>query len=152
MIFLQREFMAAVCMSLLTTLFAVNVSDLSEEAGLLPRLLICFMAGVNVLQYVLALYRRGGRNLLDALKAYPFPLVLKLFALTLAYIAVLLPLGFYAASFLYFWAGSLLANPTPLNGRIVTQRALGCALFVGGLWLLFSWGLGVLIPLGEIWP
>lgn len=35
MIFLQREFMAAVCMSLLTALFAVNVSDLSEEAGLL---------------------------------------------------------------------------------------------------------------------
>ena len=58
MIFLQREFMAAVCMSLLTALFAVNVSDLSEEAGLLPRLLICFMAGVNILQYVLALYRR----------------------------------------------------------------------------------------------
>ena len=38
------------------------------------------------------------------------------------------------------------------GGRIVAQRALGCALFVGGLWLLFSWGLGVLIPLGEIWP
>ena len=137
MIFLQREFMAAICMTLLTALFALNVSDMSEEAGLLPPLLICFMAGVNVLQYILALYRRKGGNLL---------------ALTLGYIAVLLPLGFYAASFLYLWAGSLLANPTPLNGRIAALRALGCALFVGGLWLLFSWGLGVLIPLGEIWP
>ena len=152
MIFLQREFMAAVCMSLLTVLFAVNVPDLSEEAGLLPRLLVCFMAGVNVLQYALALYRREEGNLPEALKGYPFPLVLKLSALTLADIAVVLALGFYAASFLYFLAGSLLANPAPLNGRIVALRALGCALFVGGLWLLFSWGLGVLIPLGEIWP
>lgn len=152
MIFLQREFMAAVCMSLLTVLFAVNVlPDLSEEAGLLPRLLVCFMVGVNVLQYALALCRRGGA-MPEALKGYPFPLVLKLFSFTLAYIATLLVLGFYVASFLYFWAGSLLANPTPLNGRIVALRALGCALFVGGLWLLFSWGLGVLIPLGELWP
>ena len=88
----------------------------------------------------------------EALKGYPFPLVLKLFSFTLVYFATLLVLGFYVASFLYFWAGSLLANPTPLNGRIVALRALGCALFVGGLWLLFSWGLGVLIPLGELWP
>lgn len=151
MIFLQREFMAAVCMNLLTVLFAVNVPDLSEEAGLLPRLLVSFMVGVNVLQYALALCRRGGA-MPEALKGYPFPLVLKLFSFTLVYIATLLVLGFYVASFLYFWAGSLLANPTPLNGRIVALRALGCALFVGGLWLLFSWGLGVLIPLGELWP
>lgn len=144
--------MAAVCMSLLTALFALNASELSEEAGLLPRLLIGFMIGVNVLQYILALYRRRSGNLLEALKGYPFPLVFRLFALTLVYIAVLLSLGFYAASFLYLWAGSLMANPTPLNGRIVVLRALGSALFVGGLWLLFSWGLGVLIPLGEIWP
>ncbi len=151
MVFLQREFVAAVCMSALTALFAANVSGLSEDAGLLPRLLLYFMVGVNILQYALALYRRGGPNLLDMLKGYPFSLVFKLFVITLVYIATLLILGFYVGSFIYLFVGSLVANPDPLNGRIVALRALGCALFVGGMWLLFSWGLGVLIPLGSLW-
>ena len=152
MMLLQREFLAAVCMSGLTALFAVNAKDLSEDAGLLPQLLLYFMAGINVLQYALAFYRRKESGLLEGLKRYPLALVLKLFALTLLYIATLLLLGFYIGSFLYLLVGSLMANPEPLNGRIVAVRVLGCALFMGGMWLLFSWGLGVLIPLGDIWP
>ena len=31
-------------------------------------------------------------------------------------------------------------------------RMLGCFGFVFGLWALFSWGLGVLIPTGTVWP
>ncbi len=151
MVFLQREFVAAVCMSALTALFAANISGLSEDAGLLPQLLLYFMVGVNVLQYGLALYRRGGPSLLDAIKGYPFSLVIKLFAITLVYIATLLVFGFYVGSFVYLFVGSLVANPEPLNSRIVLLRAVGCALFVGGMWLLFSWGLGVLIPLGTLW-
>lgn len=152
MIFLQREFLVAICMSALTALFAANVSGLPEDAGLLPQLLLAFMAGINVLQYALALYRKNGPSLLEKLKGYPFPLVFKLLTLTLIYIATLQALGFYVGSFLYLLTGSLLANPEPVNRRIIALRALGCGLFTGGLWLLFTWGLGVLIPLGDIWP
>ncbi len=153
MILLQQEFLAAVCMSVLTAVFALGMRGLEGEARNLPELLVWCMVGINLLQYGLAVYRKSGDiNLLEAVRGYPFGLVGRLFAITLAYILTLLLLGFYAGSFLYLWFGSLMANPEPVTARIALVRAMGCGIFVGGMWALFSWSLGVIIPLGTLWP
>lgn len=140
-------------MSVIIAVFAVELVELSGEARLLPLLLICFMALVNALQYALAVFQKGRINsILPMLQSYPFILVGKLLLVTLLYICTLLLLGFYIGSFAYLLAGSLLANPVPLTARIALMRTLGCALFVGSLYALFSVGLGVLIPMGTLWP
>lgn len=140
-------------MSVIIAVFAFDVADLSGEARLMPFLLICFMALVNVLQYALAMFQKGKvKTILPMLQGYPFMLVGKLLLVTVLYICTLLPLGFYMGSFVYLLVGTLLANPVPLTVRIVLMRTLGCALFVGAMYALFTVGLGVLIPMGTLWP
>ncbi|MBR6624607.1 MAG: hypothetical protein IKL01_00055 [Mailhella sp.] len=78
--------------------------------------------------------------------------MLKSVLVSCIYVMCLIPLGFYFSSFVFMLVGSLLVNPDPLTKRIVMFRILGCFGFVFGLWALFSWGLGVLIPTGTVWP
>ncbi|MBR5882641.1 MAG: tripartite tricarboxylate transporter TctB family protein [Mailhella sp.] len=149
----NQEFTAALSMTLLTGVFAIGTREISGEAAILPTLLLWCMGITNVLQYALAIYRGDNDiNLLGLWKAYPFKLVLKSVLVSCIYVMCLIPLGFYFSSFVFMLVGSLLVNPDPLTKRIVMFRILGCFGFVFGLWALFSWGLGVLIPTGTVWP
>ena len=149
----NQEFTAAISMTLLTTVFAIGVRQISGEAAILPTLLLWCMGITNVLQYALAFYRGDNDiDLLELWKAYPFKLVLKSVFVTVIYVMCLVPLGFYFSSFAFMFTGSLLVNPDLVTKRVVITRAIGCFGFVFGLWALFSWGLGVLIPTGTVWP
>ena len=149
----NQEFTAAVSMTLLTIAFGIGTRSIDGEAAILPTLLLWCMGITNVLQYALAFYRGDNDiNLLELWKAYPFKLVLKSVFVSVIYVMCLTPLGFYFSSFVFMLVGSLLVNPDPLTKRIVMFRILGCFGFVFGLWALFSWGLGVLIPTGTVWP
>ncbi|MBR6673631.1 MAG: hypothetical protein IKL39_02775 [Mailhella sp.] len=149
----NQEFTAALSMTLLTGVFAIGTREISGEAAILPTLLLWCMGITNVLQYALAIYRGDSDiNLVGLWKAYPFKLVLKSVLVSCIYVMCLIPLGFYFSSFVFMLVGSLLVNPDPLTKRIVMFRMLGCFGFVFGLWALFSWGLGVLIPTGTVWP
>ena len=149
----NQEFTAAISMTLFTVAFGIGTHQIEGEAAILPTLLLWCMGITNVLQYGLAFYRGDSDiNLLELWKKYPFKLVLKSVFVSVIYVMCLTPLGFYFSSFAFMFIGSLLVNPDPITKRVVLIRAMGCFGFAFGLWALFSWGLGVLIPTGTIWP
>lgn len=146
---LKKELVSALVMSVLIVLFAVQLEDMADEAKLFPQLLLVCMGIFNIGQYVLAWIRhRSGIDHALSLQGYPLKRVLILFILTLVYLGILEYAGFYLASILFFFIGTLIAQPMPLTGRNVGIRALGCLLFVGALYLLFTVLLKVQIPEG----
>lgn len=152
MILLQKDFLSALCMTAVTLLFAAGLDDLYGEARTIPQMLVIAMAVINVVQYLLALkHRKLGESILPLLRAYPFAMVGRLFALTVAYILTLQWLGFYIGSFVYIFLGALMADPVRAKLPRVLILLLGCGLFIFGLYALFTLGLGVLIPMGSLW-
>ncbi len=152
MFLLQKDVLSAVCMTVLTIMFATGLGELYGEARTIPQMLVIVMAVINVLQYLQAFRRRKlGASVLPLLRGYPFALVGKLLLLTVIYIVTLLWLGFYIGSFLFLFLGALMADPERATRNRVLILFLGCGLFVFGLYALFTLGLGVVIPLGSIW-
>lgn len=148
---LKKELSSALVMSALVVFFAVQLKDMADEARLFPQLLLIGMGIFNIIQYVQAWIRhRDGIDHPLSLRGYPLKRVLILFVLTLIYLGILEYAGFYSASILFFFIGTLIAQPMPLTGRNVGIRALGCVLFVGALYLLFTVLLKVQIPQGIL--
>ena len=148
----RQEFLAAVFMVVILAIFGSKMGELERESVILPSLLMGFMVVVTLLQFALAIFRgKSDRNVFESLKSFPFKLVAKLIACTLAYVATLLSLGFYLGSFLYMTIASLLANPEPVTVKTVCVRAVVCGMFVLGLYLLFTEMLGVVIPRFSLW-
>lgn len=148
----RQEFLAAVFMVVILAIFGSKMGELEGESLILPSLLMGFMALVTLLQFALAIFRgKSDRNVFESVKKFPFLLVGKLVACTLAYVGTLLSLGFYVGSFIYMTVASLLANPEPVTVRIACVRAVVCGLFVLGLYLLFTVMLGVVIPRFSLW-
>lgn len=152
MFLLQKDILSAVCMTVLTIMFATGLGELYGEARTIPQMLVIVMAVINAFQYLQAFRRRHlGESVLPLLREYPFALVGKLLFLTVMYLVTLLWLGFYIGSFLFLFLGALMADPERVTRTRILILLLGCGLFVFGLYALFTLGLGVVIPLGNIW-
>ncbi len=144
---LRKELLAAFTMTIITVLFAVGTRSIEGEAAVVPTLLLYVMAFINVLQYILAVDKyRNDVDVFCLCQRYPIGLVGKQFAISLAYVLCLLPLGFYISSFLYLFLGSLVADPNPIAVRSAAIRGACSFAFVFFLWVLFSYSLGVVIP------
>ncbi|MBO4317647.1 MAG: tripartite tricarboxylate transporter TctB family protein [Mailhella sp.] len=147
---MTKEFAAALTMSGIIAFFAWQVNEPTEEySRLAPIVLLVVMGALNILQYLHAFvcYQQKVDDTLT-LKGYPLKRVVILFLLTAVFIFSAEWLGFYLASFLYFFIVSVIAQPMPITPRGLAKRfaiVLACVLF---LYVLFTVTLKIQIPMG----
>lgn len=119
-----------------------------------PRMIIGIVAFLSML-YLVQSIRRGPDEQGDERKWQGFAAffaqwrnVLWVFALFLGYLLILPWVGMLlgGAAFVFL----LLTVLGPLSGRDVLIHVLIALLTVGGMWLLFTHGLGVILPRGEL--
>lgn len=139
-------------MCALTIFFALDIGSLTGEAKTMPAILCGAMTIIALLQLCMAIYHgKKGANILASLKNYPILLVGKLFGLTLLYLATLLWLGFYVASFIYMLIGALIAEPDRSSPSRALLLFIIFASFILAMYGLFTVALGVQIPMGSLW-
>ena len=149
---ITKEFASALVMSGIIAFFAWQVNVPEEEfTKLAPKTLLWLMTALNVVQYVLAFFRwRQKSDKVLSLKGYPLKRVAILVALTVLFVAVADRLGFYLASFLYFFTASLIAQPMPITPKLLVRRFLIVLACVAVLYGLFTVALSVQIPKGFL--
>ena len=119
-----------------------------------PRMIISIVAFLSTI-YLVQSIRRGPDEQADAEKWQGFAAffaqwrnVLWVFALFLGYLLILPWVGMLlgGAAFVFL----LLTVLGPFSGRDALIHVLIALITVGGMWLLFTHGLGVILPRGEL--
>jgi len=149
--FMSKELLSALVMTALILVFYIPLRDLHGEAALTPSFLIILMTLVNAGQYVTAVLQfcKGNANKIT-FKGYPMLRVVILSSMTLLYIITLEWIGFYTGSFIYFLAGSLIAQPDHITLKQVAIRTAVVFACIGFLYCLFTVALSVSIPKGFL--
>ncbi len=119
-----------------------------------PRLIIGIVTILSTI-YLVQSVRRGPTPDEEKTQRSGFPAflarwrnVLSVFALFLGYLLILPWVGMLlgGATFVFL----LLTVLGPFTGRDVLIHSIIALLTVGGMWLLFTYGLGVILPRGEL--
>ena len=123
------------------------------KPDLWPRIILTaltFMSAVYFLQSVIspppAREKRGGFS--GWLAHYQNPILC--FISFLLFLAAMPYLGMLISGFLFVFV--LMSILGGVSRRSLTTNAMVSAVTVGGMWLIFTYGLGVLLPRNELYP
>lgn len=151
---MKKELGVSIGMLVLTGCLFYLMTDIEVTgAKMFPRVVISILFLLAVCQGIYAVIKRPSAEKKSSAKKstpYPWGKVLTVTAGVVMYISLMEFIGFYASSFLFIVAVTLIIQPNVIDAKCVTTRIASSLVFVGVLYVLFNLILAVQTPKGFL--